>query len=492
MDTATSSIRTSRAIGAGSIRLHRLASRKRFIAIVQAFDFVTFWLIGLVWFAKLGIDASAYWWLIASLVSVLVATIVHCVFQCFKLYDFPVLSRRREASLRAFSAGLISIGPFLAPILMKTDIADGTAASTCGIALLGLVALSLCRLGFSRVATVLQTAGVVGHRIYIIADTLRAATTLRSALERVPDNRVVGIWNLSSQPESIETALSGALQFVRFNPVDVVILKMPLSPPDRLVEAARLLRGLPRTVLLAPSVDDGDDIILGRAVSHADQFDGFGNILLVKLSDRPLDGWRWLVKDIQDRALALLLLTFLTPLFLMIMAGIKLSDRGTIFFRQTRYGYCGDTFEIFKFRTMRTAQTEPGSSPLILTTRNDSRVFPFGRLLRRTSLDELPQLLNVLLGDMWIIGPRPHSPFARAGGTIYSKAVRGYEARYRIKPGITGWAQVSGWRGPTDTLEQLSHRVEHDLYYIENWSTFFDVKILFKTLSCAFWHENAF
>lgn len=215
-------------------------------------------------------------------------------------------------------------------------------------------------------------------------------------------------------------------------------------------------------------------------------------MILVKLSDRPLAGWRWLMKDVQDRILALILLILASPAMIAIMVAIKLSDGGPVFFRQKRFGYGGNTFDIIKFRSMRV--DKEGDDPLFLrlTTREDPRVSSLGRILRRTSLDELPQLLNVICGDMWFVGPRPHSPYARAGGQIYSKAVQDYAARYRIKPGITGWAQVCGWRGPTETLEQLSKRVEHDLDHIENWSPLFDAWILLKTLFQAFGHQNAF
>jgi lipopolysaccharide/colanic/teichoic acid biosynthesis glycosyltransferase len=127
-----------------------------------------------------------------------------------------------------------------------------------------------------------------------------------------------------------------------------------------------------------------------------------------------------------------------------------------------------------------------------MTARDDSRVFPVGRFLRRTSLDELPQLLNVILGDMWLVGPRPHSPIAHVEGRFYPEIVKDYVARYRIKPGVTGWAQVNGWRGPTVTPDQIRRRVEYDLFYVERWSARFDLRILMMTLVSGFKHENAF
>lgn len=472
--------------------LRRFASRWRFIACVQAFDFLIFFLAGLWWFQGFAQQQTSSRWLLYLVVALIATAMIHCVFQCFRAYDFAVLTCGREAAIRAFCAGLVSSGPFLAPLLIQKDSSNTSVAAGCGLVATGLAGIAVIRLGIARLATVLRQAGAVGCRIYIVADSTEAATSLTSALERSPDNRVVGTCSLSSQNGSLETALEGSLSFLRINPVDVVILKLPLSQRDRLVAAARVLRSLPRTILFTPSLEGDDDIVVHPVTQTAGQPDGLGQMIVIKISDRPLAGWRWVMKDMQDRTLALAFLGIVAPVMLAITIAIKMSDPGPAFFRQKRLGYAGNTFDIIKFRTMRVAAVPPDAQALRLTIRDDPRVFPLGRILRKTSLDELPQLLNVLRGDMWIVGPRPHSPFAMAGGMVYAKAIQEYAARYRIKPGITGWAQVCGWRGPTDTLEQLKNRVEHDLYYIENWSTIFDIRILFKTVSCAFGHENAF
>ena len=482
-------IGSENAPGGASTWLQRIASRWRFIACLQALDFLILFMLALVWFRTLAPSTAGQSWLLPVTVSLFTATMIHCVFQCFRLYDFSVLKSGSGASMRAVAAGGISIAPFLAPLLVLPGVTGQAAETACAIAAAGLAGIAAMRLPVAVLARMLQQSGVVGRRIYLITDSGTAAASLRSMLERVPGNRVVGSWTMSGPAGPVESGLEGALTFLRHNATDVVILKMPLSQPDRLMEAARVLRGLPRTVMLAPSFDGADDRFLTTETPRAD---GLGNIVLVKLSERPLFGWRWVIKDIQDRSLALLLLVVVAPALIAIAIAIRLSSPGPVFFRQKRYGYAGETFEIFKFRTMRVEDSPRDARSLQLTTRGDPRVFPVGRILRKTSLDELPQLLNVLRGDMWIVGPRPHSPFAKAGGKIYAKAVREYAARYRIKPGITGWAQVSGWRGPTDTLEQLTNRVEHDIYYIENWSMSFDARILFRTLFCAFGDKNAF
>ena len=175
---------------------------------------------------------------------------------------------------------------------------------------------------------------------------------------------------------------------------------------------------------------------------------------------------------------------------LMIALLIRLDSRGPVLFRQKRYGFNNELIEVLKFRTMYQERSDANGEQL--TQRNDPRVTRVGAFLRRTSLDELPQFLNVLRGEMSIVGPRPHALAAKAGPLLYQEAVKHYNLRHRVKPGITGWAQVNGWRGETNTLEQIRKRVEHDLYYIEHWSIALDLRIIARTVVGGFTGHNAF
>jgi exopolysaccharide biosynthesis polyprenyl glycosylphosphotransferase len=184
------------------------------------------------------------------------------------------------------------------------------------------------------------------------------------------------------------------------------------------------------------------------------------------------------------------ILTLISPLMLAIAIMIKLDSPGPVLFRQKRYGFNNQLIEVFKFRSMFTHMTDHNAEQL--TQRNDPRITRLGAFLRRTSLDELPQFLNVVRGEMSIVGPRPHALSAKAGALLYQDAVKYYDARHRVKPGITGWAQVNGWRGETDTVEQIRKRVEHDLYYIEHWSILLDLKIIIRTITGGFTGHHAF
>jgi polysaccharide biosynthesis protein PslA len=211
---------------------------------------------------------------------------------------------------------------------------------------------------------------------------------------------------------------------------------------------------------------------------------------LLMASTRPIGGWGALLKRAEDVVLSLGLLAFISPVVLALAAAVKLTSKGPIFFRQRRLGYNNRVIEVLKFRSMYTHLADADASQQSL--RGDKRVTPIGAWMRRTSLDELPQLLNVLKGDMSLVGPRPHALATTAGGLALEEAVPVYASRHRVKPGITGWAQVNGYRGALDSVDKIVHRVNHDLYYIENWSLAFDLKILWRTARLVFADDNAF
>ncbi|OUL72563.1 undecaprenyl-phosphate glucose phosphotransferase [Paraburkholderia hospita] len=207
----------------------------------------------------------------------------------------------------------------------------------------------------------------------------------------------------------------------------------------------------------------------------------------INLAASPITDLRVLPKRIFDRLFALAALTALAPLLLAIAVAVKLSSPGPVFFRQRRKGIDGREFEIFKFRSMKVHQEQAGK--ITQATRRDPRITPVGAFLRRTSLDELPQFINVLRGEMSVVGPRPH---ALEHDDIYKDLVKGYMHRYRIKPGITGWAQINGYRGETDRIEKMMGRVKLDLYYMQHWSFWLDIKIVGLTFWKGFVGSNAY
>jgi exopolysaccharide biosynthesis polyprenyl glycosylphosphotransferase len=211
---------------------------------------------------------------------------------------------------------------------------------------------------------------------------------------------------------------------------------------------------------------------------------------VLEVADRPLKSWRAIVKWAEDKAFAAALLALLGPLMALIAILIKLDSRGPVFFVQKRFGFNNDVIRVFKFRTMYVDRGDPSGAQR--TVQNDPRITRLGRFLRLLSLDELPQLINVLRGDMSLVGPRPHAIAMKAGNCLYSQAVEQYFHRHRVKPGITGWAQVHGLRGEVNTLEKAHARVACDLYYIDHWSPWLDLKTLAKTVTILASRDNAY
>ncbi|MEO1265143.1 MAG: exopolysaccharide biosynthesis polyprenyl glycosylphosphotransferase, partial [Pseudomonadota bacterium] len=215
-----------------------------------------------------------------------------------------------------------------------------------------------------------------------------------------------------------------------------------------------------------------------------------GDVPFIDVFDRPIADWGLVAKWTFDKIIAALAIGLLAPVMAAVAVAIKLESKGPVLFRQKRYGFNNELIEVFKFRSMFTDRCDATASRLV--TRDDPRVTRIGRFIRRTSLDELPQLFNVLRGELSLVGPRPHALEAKAADKLYNEVVDGYFARHKVKPGITGWAQINGWRGETDTREKIQKRVEHDIYYIENWSLFLDLYILLRTPFALISSKNAY
>jgi exopolysaccharide biosynthesis polyprenyl glycosylphosphotransferase len=197
------------------------------------------------------------------------------------------------------------------------------------------------------------------------------------------------------------------------------------------------------------------------------------------------------MKWLFDKIVGTLALICAAPVMLAVALAVKLDSKGPIFFKQRRYGFNNELIEIYKFRSIYAEQTDADATKQV--SKNDRRVTRVGRFIRKTSLDELPQLINVVFfGNLSLVGPRPHAINAKAAEHLYDEAVDGYFARHRVKPGITGWAQIHGWRGETDSQEKIQRRVEHDLFYIENWSLLLDIIILLRTPLAVFHMNNAY
>jgi Undecaprenyl-phosphate glucose phosphotransferase len=335
--------------------------------------------------------------------------------------------------------------------------------------------------------------GRLDRRTVVVGGDDRGDALIKSlAAQRDSDVRVVGVFD-DRGDERAPTTVGGRqklgtvddlVEFARKTRIDLVIFSLPISAEGRILQMLKKLWVLPVDIRLA--AHSNKLRFRPRAYSY------IGNVPVLDVFDKPITDWDVVMKWLFDRMVGGLMLAAAAPVMLITALAVKLDSRGPVLFKQKRYGFNNELIEVYKFRSMYLDQCDATVSRLV--AKGDPRVTRVGRFIRKTSLDELPQLFNVVFkGNLSLVGPRPHAIHAKAENRLYDEAVDGYFARHRVKPGITGWAQVNGWRGETETHEKIQRRVEHDLYYIENWSVLFDLYIMAVTpLALLTKTENAY
>jgi len=349
--------------------------------------------------------------------------------------------------------------------------------------------LSLCaaRFGCHYLLRKWAETGSLTRNIVIVGageQAKRLLAHLRTSKE--PWNVIVGVFDdrisrvgAEFQGLPVLGTITDLVAFARKFRTDEVFLAMPWCAENRIKAIVGELAELPVNVHLASDLISFDYPI--------DHYHSFASTTTLHLAIRPLDGWQKVAKYIEDKVLATLLLIAFLPLMALIALAIKLDSKGPVLFKQLRFGFNNGAISVFKFRTMY--HNGDIDSDVSQARRDDPRVTRVGRFLRRTSFDELPQLFNVIQGTMSMVGPRPH---AVPHNEEYSRLIRGYFSRHRVKPGITGWAQVNGLRGETKDPEKMKARVDHDVWYIENWSLLRDFYILAKTANVVWFQKTAY
>jgi Undecaprenyl-phosphate glucose phosphotransferase len=357
---------------------------------------------------------------------------------------------------------------------------------------IGLIVL----LGFRRVLFLLvrrwTRAGYLTRRTVIVGSGEPGAALIRD-LKRQKNLgiEIIGVFDDRADSRSGSECggepklgtVDDLIEFGRRTRVDLVIFSLPITAEGRILAMLRKLWVLPVDIRLAAHQN--------KLQFRPRSYSYIGNVPVIDVADRPIADWDVVMKWVFDKIVGGLLLIAALPVMALVALAIKIDSRGPVLFKQRRYGFNNDLIEVYKFRSMYASSGDATASKLV--TRNDTRVTRVGRIIRKTSLDELPQLFNVVFkGNLSLVGPRPHAVNAKAETRLYDEAVDGYFARHRVKPGLTGWAQINGWRGETDTQEKIQQRVEHDLYYIENWSVLFDIYIVARTPFALLNTENAY
>lgn len=351
--------------------------------------------------------------------------------------------------------------------------------------------LSIERIMAARLLRMLTAQGRLVRRTIIVGGGQEAESLLRALDEENHEEiKILGVFDDRFDDRSSDNVMGHKklgkfdrlADFCRDNAVDLLIVTVPLAAENRLLQIMHHVLTLPVDVRISAL---GSKLrFSGAAYSY------IGRIPMLALMDRPLTDWDRVAKNIVDRLLAGILIVLASPVMLAVALAVRLDSNGPIIFRQRRYGFNNDLVEVWKFRSLYVDRLDASASKLV--TKGDPRVTRVGRFIRKSSLDELPQLFNVLRGEMALVGPRPHATEAKADKDLYQTVVDGYFARHRVKPGVTGWAQINGWRGETDTHEKIQRRVEADLYYIDNWSVLLDLYVLAMTPVALITGKNAY
>lgn len=354
-----------------------------------------------------------------------------------------------------------------------------------------IFAITFARYTVAMLVRRLAKAGILGRTIVIYGADRQGEQLLKHIeKQNEPWNRIAGVFDdrfarLSRRTESglpILGNLEDLVLWSRMNRVDEVLIALPWSAQSRILALLNTLAKVPANIRMSPE-------FVGTDLFHRPTNYQFG-VPMLSILEKPVAGWGAMSKIVMDYSLGAVFTILSLPLMAVVAAAIKIESKGPVFFRQPRYGFNNQLIEVLKFRTMHSDQQDTDANRL--TERGDPRVTRVGNFLRKSSLDELPQLFNVLRGEMSLVGPRPHAIMAKAGGKLYEDVVAHYAVRHKVKPGITGWAQINGWRGNTETEGDLVGRLQHDIYYIENWSILFDLSIIMKTFGAVISGNNSY
>jgi Undecaprenyl-phosphate glucose phosphotransferase len=466
----------------------RSISRPKLLFATSSFDAAILIATGALAYLALGDGDTSTWGTAAWIVVIALATTL----ELRRNWSYSIQALRRpgeQAGKIVRSAAAVFCIAAGAGYLLETppfSPATGVVWLATAIALIGLA-----RFGIARILARLTDAGRLVRRTVIVGggpDAEHLINTL--ADDRLAELSIVGVFDDRFDERSADS-VSGYPKlgtfdqlpaFCRNAGIDLMIVTVPMAAEKRLMQILQVLFTLP--------VDIRISALSSKLRLSSGSYSYIGRVPMLALMDRPLTDWDRVIKNIEDRVLGTLLFLLAAPVMALVALAIRLNSKGPILFKQRRFGFNNELIEVLKFRSMYTDMADASASKLV--TKDDPRVTPVGRFIRRTSLDELPQLLNVIKGEMSLVGPRPHATEAKASSDLYQTVVGEYFARHRMKPGVTGWAQINGWRGETDTHEKIQRRVESDLYYIDNWSLLFDLYIIAATPFVLITGKNAY
>ena len=460
--------------------------------VVRVADFLLISTVGISLYLSYAAPLSGFYWeYIPAIFGMAAAAVIS--FQAADMYEVQVFRGQLRQMTRMISAWAFVFLLFIGASFFAKLGDEVSRLWLAGFFLIGLAALIGERLVLRRLVRSWARDGRLDRRTVIVGSDSNGEQ-LVEALNKQDDSdiHVLGVFDDRNDTRALETCagspklgkVDDIVEFARRTRVDLVLFALPISAETRILEMLKKLWVLPVDIRLSAHTN--------KLRFRPRSYSYLGEVPTLDVFEAPITDWDLVMKWLFDRVVGGICLLLALPVMALVALAIKLDSPGPVLFRQKRFGFNNERIDVFKFRSLYHHQADPNASKVV--TKNDPRVTRVGRIIRKTSLDELPQLFNVVFkGNLSLVGPRPHAVQGKLQSRLFDEAVDGYFARHRVKPGITGWAQINGWRGEIDSEEKIQKRVEFDLYYIENWSVLFDLYILLKTpLALLTKNENAY
>ena len=460
--------------------------------VVRIADFLLISVIGISLYLFYAAPLSGFYWeYIAAILGMAAAAVIS--FQAADIYEVQIFRGQLRQMTRMISAWAFVFLLFIGASFFAKLGNEVSRLWLAGFFLIGLAVLIGERLILRTLVRSWARDGRLDRRTVIVGSD-QSGEQLVEALHKQDDSdiHVLGVFDDRNDTRALETCagspklgkVDDIVEFARRTRVDLVLFALPISAESRILEMLKKLWVLPVDIRLSAHTN--------KLRFRPRSYSYLGEVPTLDMFEAPITDWDLVMKWLFDRVVGGICLLLALPVMALVALAIKLDSPGPVLFRQKRFGFNNERIDVFKFRSLYHHQADPTASKVV--TKNDPRVTRVGRIIRKTSLDELPQLFNVVFkGNLSLVGPRPHAVQGKLQSRLFDEAVDGYFARHRVKPGITGWAQINGWRGEIDNEEKIQKRVEFDLYYIENWSVLFDLYILLKTpMALLTKNENAY
>jgi Undecaprenyl-phosphate glucose phosphotransferase len=459
---------------------------------VRVIDFVLLSLVGIALYVGYVVPLAGFHWeYVAAILGMTIVAVI--CFQAADIYQVQVFRGQLRQMTRMISSWAFVFLLFIGASFLAKLGGEISRLWLSTFFFIGLALLIAERLTLRTLVRRWARQGRLDRRTVIVGSD-KNGEVLVEALKTQYDTdiAVLGVFDDRNDTRALETCagspklgkVDDIVEFARRTRVDLVLFALPISAETRILEMLKKLWVLPVDIRLSAHTN--------KLRFRPRSYSYLGKVPTLDVFEAPITDWDLVMKWLFDRVVGSLILLAALPVMALVALAIKLDSPGPVLFRQKRFGFNNERIDVFKFRSLYHHQADPTASKVV--TKDDPRVTRVGRFIRKTSLDELPQLFNVVFkSNLSLVGPRPHAVQGKLQTRLFDEAVDGYFARHRVKPGITGWAQINGWRGEIDNEEKIQKRVEFDLYYIENWSVLFDLVILFRTpIALMTKSENAY